>query len=404
MKRILVLLVAFGLAAAEGVDIGGSVKSNFGVRFSDLGVLEQSAALELNFKYDLADASLFASASLSPAGARLGETGATLYLGDFDLSAGNLLLSSGRTDLFSPLDAFNPRDLSVPLNKPSEQKIPVWALALNYYVADTQISLFASPTFTPSRPPAGLWAVPAHLPPGVIEVETSVPAQTIDNAVVGGRVSSTFAVLDGLDVGATAIYGFTPFPQAKGMTYLSSKDTDANPANGPFRLELGYDRRFLLGADFALAFSIPDVVEGLILRGEGAYAFLPDSAGNNPFAANPWAEGVLELEYTWPADGPHLIALFDTRWEKADAPAPDQLIPRLGAMVNYDYGERLSLSAAWLQNLHDGSGLLRPALSYTFADGVTGELGLHWLYGSAASQFGVWSQNSGLSASLTYSF
>ena len=403
MKRwmVLVLTVVLGLATAEGLGFSGSLRTGLGLVFSDLNWDQAGVAFSLKGSYSLDDAEMIAELKADPGGVRLGEAVARVYLDDADLEAGRLVVSTGRTDFFSPLDAFNPRDLSFPLAAPEDLKAPVLGLAASYYPDDnTLLTALFSPVFAPSTPPAGRWARPMILPPGVVGVAVVRPEPRLENAVFGLRATTSLDVLEGLDLGFTALYTFTPFPAPDRLVYLADQDKDADPRNGPFRLVLAHEREAVVGGDFALVFSIPGVAEGVILRGEGAYVHLPTPEATDPLKdqkPKSYGEGVLELEYTFP-DGPTAILLYDL---KGNA---DGLSHRAGGILRYDADERTRLEGAALYNFSDGSGLLRPGVRYTLADGVEAWAQLAYFFGPADSEFGAWADNSQLRAGLDFSF
>ncbi len=406
MKKLSWILALAGLALAQ-VNLSGQLDTNFGVRTSDATVSLGQTTLKIDLGYDLEDAALKATLNFGydalsgKPSFSLGEAYATVYLNKMDLSVGNQVVSWGRVDYLSPEDVLNPKNLARPLADPSAQKLPVPMVHATIYPDEAgmyQLEAVWIPKFTPSIAPQGAWAPPVSLPSGVTQVETTVPGPDLTNGVFGVRATASFDVLDGLDLGATVIRDYFSFPSAKKIVPV-----DLNDSTGPQKLILGHDRRTLLGADFALAFSIPDVAEGLVLRGEAAYALTDDPQGKDPFTQNPYAEGVLSLEYTW-TDGPQTIVVYDLKWQKADAPAADTFTQRLGLLASYDYNERTRLEGAWLHNLSDGSGLLRPQLVYTFADGVSGNIGFAYFYGPANSEFGVYNQNSEVQLGLSYSF
>ncbi len=403
MKKILFTFVFLGLALAQ-VNLSGKLHTTFGVRPASGAISGDSAALDLNLDYSLSDAELHAALRFGYDPLRggayysLGEAYARVYLPQLDLSLGREVVSWGKVDLLSPLDVVNPRDLSSPLNPEKQAAAMLHAVFYPLADGDYQIELVWLPVFQPSTPPAGDWAPQPNLPPGVTQVRRELPKSNLQNGVFGLRASASADVLDGLDLAAEVVRGYFPFPSPEGVEPVDP----AQPA-GPFRLLLGYDRYTLFGGDFALAFSIPGVAEGLVLRGEAAYALTADAGGGDHYEQNPYASGVLGLEYTW-ADGPTTILVYDLKWQKADSPAPDTLSQRLGLLARYDYNERLGLQGAWLHNLSDGSGVVRSSASYTFADGVKGQLAGAFLYGADGTQFGVWRNNSSLQVSLDYSF
>lgn len=407
MTRTLLLTLLLTVAAAPAMaqpQFSGSFRTGFGLRTHDLALSLDSTRFDLGMHYDQGDAVFFAElrfaydAATRTPGFSFGEAYATLFLPSLDLSAGREVVAWGRLDLLSPLDVLNPRDLSSPLD---QEKIPVSMLHATVYPdAEGRYQLEAVwiPFFTPGTPPADEWAPPQKLPPGVTQVRVEEPPAELASGTFGLRATTSLDALEGLDLGGQVVYGYFPFPSPQGVEPVDP----AQPA-GPFRLVLGYDRRTLVGADFALAFSIPGVAKGLVLRGEAAYAFTADPGGTNPNEKNPYAEGGLALEYAW-SGGPTTVLAYDLRWAKGDAPAADVWTQTLGLLARYEYDERLTLQGAWLHTISDGSGLVRPGLEYAFADGVTGRLSAAFFYGADATRFGVWRNNSELRAELEYSF
>ncbi len=406
MKRnlLFVLLALMASLALAQPELSGTFRTAFGLRTQDLALSLDRTRFDLGIRYDQNDAAFTAELRFgydalthSPEFS-LGEAYATLFLPGVDLSAGREIVSWGRLDLLSPLDVLNPRDLSSPLD---QEKIPVSMLHATIYPdveGRYQVEAVWIPLFTPAKPPAGEWAQTRPLPPGVTQVRVQEPAAELVNGTFGLRATASVELLEGLDLGGEIVHGYFPFPSPQGV-----EPVDPAQPRGPFRLILGYDRRTLVGADFALAFSIPGVAEGLMLRGEAAYAFTADPGGTNPNEKNPYAAGGLALEYAW-TDGPTTILAYNLRWEKADSPAADRWTQTLGLLARYERDERLTLQGAWLHTLSDGSGLVRPQVEYAFADGVTGILSYAFFYGGDVTRFGIWRNNSQLRAGIEYSF
>ncbi len=402
MKKHLALALLFGLALAqEGPALSGSLTYGFGLRYTDLAIAKNEARFSLRWETSLEDAALVAELQASPERVGLGEAYAEVYLGAFDLAAGRILENTGRTDLFSPLDAFNPKDLARPIAAPEDQKRPLEALRLAYYPegADAEIRLLYAPRFVPSTPPAGPWARPLPLPPGVVKVETHAPAASLENGVFGIRAGTSLEVLDGLDLGATLLYTYTPFPGLKALLDATDPGRPCpDPNTGPCIAVLGYDRLFLAGGDLALAFSVPGVEGGFVARAEAAYGRTQDPTGTDPFVQDSYLEGVLELEHTFP-EGPTVLLLYHAR----QSPSPGWT-HHLALSARYEADEALTLEGAWVQNLTDGSGAILPRVRYRLADGVEALFRASVFYGGPASEFGFWRDNGELGAELRYAF
>jgi len=402
MKRYLALALLFGLALAqEGPTITGNFSFGLGLRYTDLALARNEARFSLRLETGLEDAALVAELEATPLGVSLGEAYAEVYLGAFDLAAGRILENTGRTDLFSPLDAFNPRDLARPIAEPEDQKVPLEALRLAYYPedADAEIRLLYAPRFVPSAPPSGAWARPLPLPPGVVKVETHAPAATLENGVFGIRAGTSLEVLDGLDLGATLLYTYTPFPGLKALLNATDPNQPClDPNTGPCIAVLGYDRLLLAGGDFALAFSVPGVEGGFVARAEAAYGRTGDPSGTDPFVQDSYLEGVFELEHTFP-EGPTVLLLYHGR----HSPSPGWT-HHLALSARYEADEALTLEGAWVHNLTDGSGAVLPRVRYQLADGVEARFRVAVFYGSPTSEFGAWRENGELGVELRYAF
>ncbi len=399
MKRFSMIPVLLSLAVAAGPEIGGTFAVDAGLRPADLTTLPTEARLTLRVQQDLEDAGLIAELRVSPEGIGLGEAYAQFYLGPVDLSVGRIIVHTGRLDYFAPLDAFNPKDLSRPTTDPTQQKIPLEAIELAYYLEDAELQLLLAPRFVPSIPPQGEWARPSPLPAGVVRVEETLPAPLLTNAVIGVRATTSLDLLNGLDLGATLLRTFTPFPGLKALLDATDPERPCpDPTTGPCLAVLGHDRLTLLGGDLALAFELPPTQGEFLLRAEGAVGITADLAGRNPWVADGYYEGALELEHTLP-EGPTLIALYHGRYLPSAG-----WTHHLGVLLHHEADERTVLEAAWLHNLSDGSGTLLPRARYQLTDGAWAELRLLTFYGPDTSEFGVWRELGQLGAGLRFAF
>ena len=95
---------------------------------------------------------------------------------DLDLQLGRFQLGWGKTDGYSPADAFLPRDLSDPF---SDEKLPLWALRLTGQQGALRYETVASPLTTPWRLPVlGSRNAPLRtegLPAGTVFTELDAP-------------------------------------------------------------------------------------------------------------------------------------------------------------------------------------------------------------------------------------
>jgi len=402
VKRLLALLLLLGLGLAQSeLQFLGELETAFRLRYADLSLAEPATRFRLRLETGADYADLAAELLADAGGVRLGEAYARAYLGPVDLTLGRILLTTGRTDLYSPLDAFNPKDLSYPLTPPERQKLPVEGAWLIYYPEDARASveLYYAPRFVPSTPPEGVWARPNPLPPGVVRVETARPGPLLENGVFGVRGLYSFDVLEGLDLNLLLLRTYTPFPGLKALLDASDPSRPCpDPNTGPCVAVLGYDRLTLLGGDLTFGFSLPEVEGGFIARLEAALGLTKDLTGQNPLVQDSYFEGVLELEHPFP-EGPTLLLLYHGRYAKTPG-----WTHHLALSAYYEADEALTLEGAWVQNLTDGSGLLLPRARYRLAEGLWAQASLSLLYGKGASEFGAWRNNGELSLGLRYRF
>ncbi len=418
MRRVLTTVLLFALAATAAAQasfhLGGEVKATFGVAFD--GTLPIAAScLKLRANGDvgsgiLPDASYEAEllgcydAATDQTDVHLGKAYATVYLGNVDLIVGNQITFWGTTDAVNPEDVLNPRDLRYPVADPAAQRMPVPMIrAVVHDPTDgLKLDLVVIPVFTASRQPGAAWQTGSQpslaLPPGVsivgqADTLDNLPAPELANVQFGVRGTLDLSVLSGGDVSLAYVHGIrtTPTPSANLLPTATAGQMLLQPV-------LNYDRYDLIGADFSLATS------QAVFRGEAAYTFTHDPNGTDPTIGNPGYKAVLEVEHTFASGAVGALEgiVEHTSADQGQSNATTDVSSL--ATIQYDATARLSAQAAWLHDFTDGSGMVRPSLSYTFADGVTGNAELAVFYGRDGSRYGAWRTNSQLRVSLSYAF
>ncbi len=404
MRSVTVLFATLllGLAAAQAPDLSGRAEVTFGVAVD--GVLPIAAAdLALTLKGEVGagyfpDAAYRATllagydAATGAASVALDEAFATVYLGQVELTAGKLRRFWGSTDGVNPVDVLNPRDLSFP---PDGEKLAVPLVHAGVYTDDVKVEFAVVPVFTPAVLPGAAWrpALTPQLPPGmtlvgVLAPEDNRPAAELRNVQFGVR--STLD-LGQFDVSATYFHGFRTQP-----TQSARVEPTGTPGQVKLQPVLNYDRIELVGLDFS------GIVGDVVLRGEAAYQITADPNGTDPTIGNHSLQAVLGGEYLIPG-GPRTVVqgIFD--YTAPDAGEAATMAYKLMLAMMYQPSTRTQFDLGWIQSL-DGSGLLMPAVSYSFADGVTGEAKAYVFYGGDGSEFGDWRENGQLRVSLAYAF
>lgn len=412
-SRLLLLLILLpaGLASAQaGFRFGGEVGTEFAVAV-DGEVPTSAACLELRASGDVGSG-LFPDASFegdlegcydaaSGSGeVRLGRAFATLYLDDVDILAGQQVVFWGSADALNPVDVINPRDLSDPLADAAEQKLPTPLLrGIVHAPADVTLDLVLVPVFRPSILPGERWQPeqPFAPPPGVTVVGQAPPVDNrpeaeLSNLQYGARATFPINAFSGGDVSLSYVHGIRGTP-----TVTADVVATDTPGEVLLRPILDYDTFDLVGVDFSLA------VAPTVVRGEAAYTRTGDRDGTDPTIGNDAFNAVLGAEYTFPGG---VLASLQGMADYVSGDAGEAGDLSISALLasSYQVNSRVSLEGAWLHTLSDGGGMIRPSLSYRFADGVTGTVNALVLYGREDSELGAFRSNSHVGLSLAYAF
>ncbi|MDZ7802292.1 MAG: DUF1302 family protein [Trueperaceae bacterium] len=412
MRRALIVLATMALIpfafAQLRTDLSGRLEARFGAESTgELTASGAEARLALDGEvgsefYPSADfrAELRAEADAATdtAYVAVDELWSRAFLGDVEVTAGNQRRFWGSTDGVNPVDRLNPRDLSVP---PEEEKLAVPMVHLRAWLeGDVNVEAALVPVFTASTPPGEGWrdAFTPTPPPGVTITEVrplreEPPEPSVENLQFGARAQWRPS---GFDVALSWLHVFRDTP---------TRSVEIEPTGVPGEViaqpVARYDRIDVVGLDGSVA--LGDVV----LRGEAAYLFTRDPDGRDPAVGNPSFQVVAAAETPVP-DGPRLIvqAILDGERENA-SPSGElggiELSWRAMLIASYALNARTDMEAAWVHDF-DGSGMVRPSVSYTVADGVTGALEGMVAYGGDDTRFGGWRERSAATASLRVDF
>ena len=266
-----------------------------------------------------------------------------------DLQLGRFQLGWGKTDGYSPADAFLPRDLTDPF---SDEKLPLWALRLSGERAGLRFEVVAVPITTPWRlAPLGSRHTPLNvsgLPAGTSyqEIETSPPT-------TGFAALRLLRTSGDWDLGAWGRFGVRPAP------LLDFRFDQAIPtASGSIIL---VERRYTHEAGGGIELS--RVVGPYVLRGEGAALFSADRELEDALI------GALSAERSF-GDNTLLVTLAGNA---IDPPvASTQLFDRAllpALIVAWNRSEEWGAwKLVWTAGLNYGDGLLKGEIGYNLTD------------------------------------
>ncbi|RII30098.1 MAG: hypothetical protein CXR30_08725 [Geobacter sp.] len=287
-----------------------------------------------------------------------------------DLQLGRFQLGWGKTDGYSPADAFLPRDLSDPF---SDEKLPLWALRLSGQDGALRYEAVACPITTPWRLPVlGSRNAPLEaegLPAGTVfnEIDTAPPTE-------GFGALRLLATFGDWDVGAWARFGVRPAP------LLDFRFDLATPTpSGPV---IPVERRY--AREEAAGIEVSRIVGSWILRGEGAALFSRDRDLGNALI------GALSAEKGF-GDGTLLITLAGNALEPPVDPTllfDRSILPALIVAWNRteEWGE---WKLVWSAGLKRGDGLLKAEAGYNLTDLWKVTLGGELPYGATEGPFGA---------------
>ena len=287
-----------------------------------------------------------------------------------DLQLGRFQLGWGKTDGYSPADAFLPRDLTDPF---ADEKLPLWALRLNGYGGTLRYEVVAAPVTTPWRlPPLGSRNAPLKvdaLPAGTVfnEVESSPPG--IGFAAV--RLLSSFG---DWELGGWGRAGVRPAP------LLNFRVDQMTATSAGFSLPV--ERRYAM--EEAAGIELSRIIGSWIVRGEGAALFSRDRDLGNALI------GAVSVEKSF-GDGTFLVTLAGN----AISPPVDsaQLFDRAILPViitawnrTEEWGE---WKLVWSAGLKHGDGMFKGEAGYNLSDTWKLTLGGELPYGSEEGAIGA---------------
>lgn len=289
---------------------------------------------------------------------------------NLDLQLGRFQLGWGKTDGYSPADAFLPRDLTDPY---ADEKLPLWAVRLTGQKGALRYEAVGCPVTTPWRIPVlGSRNAPLlraeGFPAGTRFTEIDSDPPTLGFAAV--RLLANFG---DWDVGAWGRVGVRPAP----LLEFRIDRAFTTPSGLIIPVERRYAREEAVGVELSR------IVGSWIVRGEAAALFSRDRDLGNALI------GAVSAEKGF-GDGTLLITL-----------AGNAMTPPVNAQLLFDRGILPAFITAWNRTeewgdwklvwtagLRHGDGLLKGEASYNLTDLWKLTLGVELPYGSEQGPLG----------------
>jgi hypothetical protein len=329
--------------------------------------------------------------------ARLREAYAGLGLGPLDVRLGKQIIVWGRADRVNPTDNISPRDFTLLVTDDDDQRFGVPAVTATYYAGSFSVT--------------GVWL--GGFEPHVTPLRRLDPPFTIRERVPADPVSQWAVKLDhtggGFDWSVSYVDGFDPFPDL-GIDRVTSAGVE---------LLHRHHRIRVVGADAATT------VGRYGLRGEAAYTFTEDPAGDNPQVKNPFFLMVVGGDRTW-AGHFNINLQYIFRFvvhHQSPGDLADPLVRGVATqqaissnqLDRIQHGASVRISQKWLNDTLEAEVAsilsltrldyaVRPKVTYAFTDRWKGIVGADVFRGEPRSFFGNLRDNTAVYAEIRWSF
>lgn len=287
-----------------------------------------------------------------------------------DLELGRFQLGWGKTDGYSPADAFLPRDLSDPF---ADEKLPLWALRLSGQEENLRYQALLVPVTTPWRlPPLGSRNAP--IASGALPAGTALRETEDEPPLPGFAALRLLATRGDWDLGVWGRSGVRPAP-------ILSFSLDPALQTGPVPV-VSVGRRY--PREHGVGVELSRVAGPYVLRGEVAALFSADRELGDALI------GTLSVERGF-GDGTLLITLAGNAIDPPVDPTllfDRTLLPAL--IVAWNRTEEWGVwKVVWSAGLERGDGLLKGEVGYNVTDTWKITLGGDLPYGSDRGPLGA---------------
>ncbi len=411
LKRIVAVSIFFVSGVfAEGVSLTGFARNYVGVLLhgnNDYAIIQNTFNLNIQQSKDKiafkVNPYLYQYPNEKPE-LGLREAYLDMYFPSVDIRIGKQQIIWGKADGVFITDIVSPKDLTeFILPDFDEIRIGITSVKADYYIGNNTFEMVWIPTFTPDKfpPPGSLWrpAMPAFPAPARIDSSRMKVENKLENSELFAKFSALTGVIDFEIMGGYAWDDDPTMHVVKHVTPIDSMH---------FRLDSltiypEYHRLTIGGGSFSTT------IGPFVLRGEGAYYTGKYFNTRDPKAP----ESVVKKDYLH-----YLIGLDYTLWnwhlsgqfiqqvilDYNDYIEDDQYSNMATFLASKDFwNETLHLSFFMYYDFNNDASLLRPKVSYDFADGFEILLGANIFTGTQGI-FGQFNDNDMIYYQVKYSF
>ena len=396
---LILLIILVSSASVYALDFSGSLTYSGQYSFAEYN-LSNTLNLDLNYIHSLTD-KIFAEGDLI---IRYSDNSSTnpfmiipkeLYIGTYDLipnldlSAGRLIVSWGSSDMFSPLDNFNPLPPGMSFTDMS-QKMGVLAADFTYYFDDiTYLQTIILPSFIPAYIPKQneeqLYLSmfnPQFQAQGIDIESVNITHALPENPAWGIKLGRSFTSFDAA-ISYYNGYYFNGYPETVEPVFTTSGTT--------LNLGLSYPKKSVFGFEFQGDFP---GIEGATLRGDLAYITpQPWQVQGEDILKDPYLKAVIGADYTTSFDL-YLNANFIWGFVSEEG---DQCSPYISLNARKELKDsKLTPEYVGIISLKDGSMINSIGASYDFTDDFSLTFSYVSISGEETSKLGQMGSAAGL--------
>jgi len=410
----MIILLSFALffgvlvRAQEGPEISGFARNYLGVLYDNGEFAIIQNTFNLNFE-KVGDKMAFKVNPMlflyytDSLDFQLREAYMDLYFDNFDIRIGKQQIVWGKADGVFITDVVSPLNLSEFLLPDFDEiRIGVTAVKFDYYLGNNTLELIWKPIFTATKRPApgSIWYVEPGFPaPATFDWSKSEVNASLENSEILGKFTAINSVID-FEIMGGYIWDANPTMHIEKEFDMSS----GSPVLTGLNITPEHHRLYLGGGSFSTD------IKGVILRGEAAYYNGKYFQTADPLASDATIQKDY-LHYLLGVDFSIGGVQFSTQFIQQYIMDYDDFIDNpeaentMTALARYDMlGETLHLELFSYIGLTNNDALIRPKITYDFADGFSFLLGSNIFVGDNSGRFGQYENNSMIYTKIKYNF
>ncbi|MEN8120255.1 MAG: DUF1302 family protein [Bacteroidota bacterium] len=368
------------------------IQNTFNVNFEKVGDKMAFKVNPMLFLYDTDSLDL-----------QLREAYMDLYFDNFDIRIGKQQIVWGKADGVFITDVVSPLNLTEFLLPDFDEiRIGVTAVKFDYYLGNNTLELIWKPIFTPTKRPAprSIWYAEPDFPaPATFNWSKSEVNASLENSEILGKFTAINSAID-FELMGGYIWDANPTMHIEKEFDMSS----GSPVLTGLNITPEHHRLYLGGGSFSTD------IKGFILRGEAAYYNGKYFQTADPLATDATIQKDY-LHYLLGVDFNIGSVKFSTQFIQQYIMDYDDFIDNpetentMTALARYDIlGETLHLELFSYIGLTNNDALIRPKITYDFADGFSFLLGSNIFIGDDSGRFGQYKNNSMIYTKIKYSF